>query len=355
MSAEVMQPNLPANYQELFTDRDAQVHEDLARTSLEQFTQQMEMAPVRTINFDKDHKISLVDIRSDKESNSAEAIIIPLPFGNGYSPAMYIRALTIQSLLNQPKRILMFPNNDTKNAWHKMPSEETLAQQITEENNPLSFSTGQMLAETIIRATDRMGVGQADIAGYSQGATLGADLLVRATNYLDITSAMLGDPANIQPRSAKQLQKDFQGNGFEALNALNQAINDSAIPALTEAQYSGPGFIARAKQLGALTRFGISSKSSINKELHLNMTAGDFVDNISIAERRDNLPDPRHILIARMATSLVCTPQLDSRLEQSGLSEYLEVIEGYGHEGGDNVILHALMARKAIEGYSRTN
>lgn len=350
MSTESVQPNLPPVYQEAFTDRDRKVHENLAHTSLNQFMEEMEQAQIHTLNFDKDHRIRFVDIRSDDESNPAEAIVMPLPFGNGYAPAMHIRALAMQGLLNEPKRVLMFPNNDHKNAWYEMPNEHTLAQYITHENNPLTMSTRELLSETIIRAVDRLGVGQVDIVGYSQGATIGATVLARSANHLDTTSAMLGEPANVESRTPKQLQKDFQGDGFKALNALNQAINDSAIPALTEAQHSSSGLITLIRQLSTLAKFGISSKLATNKQLHNAMTGEDFVDDLVRAESIGNLPDSRHMLIARMATSLICTPNLDERLNESGLSEHLEVIEGYGHEGGDNVILHALMARSAIEG-----
>lgn len=335
MSKEYIEPNLPESHKGLFYQEDLVTHERLAATSLSEFTEQMHAANNISVEFNQNHSIRFIDIRSDDEASSSEAIVMPLPFGNGFTPAMFIRAIALQSLLDEPKRILLFPNNSLGTTWYEPANE--------------AGSMKERLARDIIRATSKTGIERASIVGYSQGATIGASILAQSRSELEIDAAMLGDPANVENRTSKKLQKDFQGDGFSALKALNKAINDSAIPDLTEAQSSGDGAFIRTRQLLAMGKFGLGAKSSVNRQLHEDMTKDDFISDLVHAETNE-LSIKNHLVVVRMRDSLVCTEQLDNSMIALDKSK-LEVVDGYGHEGGDNIILHALLARLAISGY----
>lgn len=357
MSYEFKTPLLPEEYKDALSDRDLSVHEELSTTSLSQYIECMDEHEVRTsISAKSSSGIRYIDIRANEENSGDEAIIMPLPFGNGYSPAMYIRALALQSLLDKPKRILMFPNNTRDDEWYYLPPEESsdhLVNWSFQSPDKVPYDqTKDQLAKAIIFASERAGVEKAHIIGYSQGATIGAAIMSLVGGEFEVKSAMLGDAPNVSLRTLKGLKKDFQGKGSQGIKDLNKAINDSAIPALSEAQHSYPGAINLAKQMAMFAKFGLGSMNSINKRLHANMAQPTFTSDLLVADKRSesgvsSMPDARRLVVARMMASNVCTVALDISYP---FNRGLKVIEGYGHEGGDNAILHALLAREAIEG-----
>ncbi|MFO0920507.1 MAG: hypothetical protein U0451_02435 [Candidatus Saccharimonadales bacterium] len=281
--------------------------------------------------------IRYVDLRAPDEGSSKKAVLNLFPFGNEYTPAMHIRAKLLQETLPEDTRLLLFPNNTDERFY----SFNRLGQ------NDAIDELGNM----VLAACTRLGVEEVSVVGYSQGASVGASILRQAYNYdIDTKAAYLGDPADVVNRTPKELKKAFVAGGLSAISALNRAINDSGIPALTEAQLSGGG-IDRVRQLIRFAGLNKVAKVHENELLHESMARDSFVDNIVVAVHDvEGTIDRRDVSVVRMGDSLVCTEDLEQDMESKGLTESLTVVEGYGHEGGDNVLDSAVRASQVIAG-----
>lgn len=335
----VEDPVLPESYRPEMRDGDFEAHGQLARTTLDEFTAGMTELSV----FDGgDWEAKYVDIRGDDEGGSDKAILMPLPFGNGYSPAMHIRVETMRRMLPEDVRVLVFPNNSGSEKTHT----PFVEHEVNRDRNAV-----HMLARRVLTIAENLGVEHAATVGYSQGASVGAALLringERNMLNTSASSAMLVEPANVFDQTPKQLKKRMMKSG---IGPLNRAINDSNIPALSETQHSRGGADAVRQLYGFATDVRKGAADPVNQELHVAMAKEHFTADILAAEKRDVL----HFgtLVAFMGASTLTagldTDGLNQILTDAGLGQS-EMVEGYGHEGGDNVILHALMARKALE------
>lgn len=314
---------LPGSYAEQLTDRDRMVHEVWQQSSLRTIEDWMpkdgtftELADGRTIGH--------VELNPEGLSRD-EAVALLFPFGNGYGPSMAIRTGIMRDMLDEPLPVLMYPNNTIGQDWYDLYDEI-----------PADVS----LAESIVESAAKNGVKKLHVITYSQGATIGGRMLHLMENNFDIedTGVMLGDAPNVvMGRTSKQIGKDFKAGGIKT---LNKAINDSAIPALSEAQHARGG-LDGIRQLAGFAMFGLGATSFNNKRLRASMAFDGFATDIVTAQQ-----GPNNLLIVRMEDSLICTDELDAALEQT--DHEVEVVPGYGHEGGDNIVLHALLARKAI-------
>lgn len=268
-----------------------------------------------------------VDRNLHLQEDDKEAVALMLPFANGYGPSMDIRASVMQDVL-QNRRVLVFPNNTKDQEWY-----------AATEN------TAESLAQNAVAVVDSLGIEKLHVVGYSQGATIGALMLKHMPDRFDVSDSgvMLGEAPNVvKGREAKALSRAFTKGGTKP---LNKAINDSGIPALSEAQHARGG-IDSVRQLAMFAAFGLGTNKAVNKQLRESMTGDSFVSNILEADQL-----PARLKIVRMAGSLICTDELDGAISASPINNSsLTVVNGYGHEGGDNVILHGLLARQAVEG-----
>ncbi len=280
--------------------------------------------------------IRYVDLRAPDESDSKKAVINLFPFGNDYTPAMHIRAKLLQDSLPEDTRLILFPNNTHDERFYSF-------------NRLGQNDAAEELGHMMLKACKRLGVEEVAIVGYSQGASVGANVLRSAQNYdIDTRAAYLGDPADVTDRTPKELKRAFVAGGLSAVNALNQAINDSGIPALTEAQLSGGG-IDRIRQLIRFAGLSKIAKVRENQLLHESMSEDRFIGNVVSAVESGTI-DRQGMSVVRMGDSLVCPPVLEEDMEFEGLGDLLTVVEGYGHEGGDNVLDNAVRASKVIAG-----
>ncbi len=321
-------PELLLPYPSYELETDNEVHQRLAATSLEHYVDEMEGLD-RVLSLPGDRDLRVIDLRASNEADSSKAVVLPLPWGNDYSAAMHIRARALQEYLPEDIRLLVVPNNTDKDRYYEL-----------HENSAPVKELGHM----ILAGCEFMEIEEIAIAGYSQGATVGASMLSESGSFdVNVEAAYLGDPANVVSRTAKQLKKAFVGEG---LGELNQAINDSGLPALSEAQHSRGG-LDSVKQILGLRNVLASSKVKENVMLHEGMTGNDFLMNIHSAINQGF--DPKGLIVAKMEKSGICTQQLVVDMVRTGLTKYLDVIQGYNHGGGDNVIDNALRARYAFQ------
>jgi hypothetical protein len=82
---------------------------------------------------------------------------MPLPFANGFGPAMRIRAQYIQSVMDTPRRMLVFPNNTLAEKWYTLNPEQEASID---------------LADHILETLAKNGIKKAHLIGYSQAAMI---------------------------------------------------------------------------------------------------------------------------------------------------------------------------------------
>ncbi len=320
----------------LLTDHDRGVHDYLASRSLQSVVDTM--PEPRIVDGDA-WRSRVIELRAENEADSSKAVALHLPFGNGYSPAMHIRALTLQKLLPQDTRVIVFPNNTRGEEY------QTPIRAHARHRSPL-----EVLGYRSLRVLETLGVETLAVSGDSQGAGVAAAALVFAHDRFVVPcgAASLRDPADMMNRSPRALGKAFRKTG---LGNLNRAINDSGLPALSEAQRSRGGADLVLQSLGML-RFGLrDARTPMNKALHKAMAANDFSVYLEAAAFTGAVGSGTHVALFE-----------DSRVSRNKQEEYylahrvlgprggqLEIIKGYGHEGGDNVVLSALLARRAFQ------
>ena len=333
-------PVLPESYRPAMREGDFEVHEQLARTTLDEFTAGM---PESTYFNGDGWQAKYVDVRGDDEGDSKRALLLPLPFGNGYSPAMHIRVEAMRRMLPEDVRVLVFPNNSAQEHVHTPFN----GREIESDGDAI-----RMMARRILTITQGAGIERAATIGYSQGASVGAALLrVNGEHNMVNTGtsgAMLVEPANVFDQTPKQLQKRMMKSG---IGPLNRAINDSNIPALSEAQHSRGGVDVVRQLYNFATDVRKGAADPVNKELHSSMANDSFLEDLLEAGKRDVLDFSSLVAFMRGSTLTqgFKADIINKKLARAGTQNGIEVVSGYGHEGGDNVILHALMARKALE------
>jgi len=323
---------LPPGYEARLSDHERDVHEAAAQMSLADCMEENIERSVTDLANGK--QMGMVDLRHDEEADTSEALVMPLPYANGFGPAMRIRARYIQAAMDIPRRMLVFPNNTLTETWYDLdPAQEASID----------------LADGILETLAKNGIKKAHIIGFSQAAMVGAKMLYRSSGDIDFTGSILGDAPNVDWRTEKELQKDFTRGGIAP---LNKAINDSGLPALSEAQHSRGGFDG-VRQLLGFAKFVAGGKlRQANRALHSSMADNDFVTDLEFAQLAGM--DLSSLQLFRFAESLIATDELDHQYvlaKMAGrLSAKFEVVPGYGHEGFDNVPLAAHKSRKAIEG-----
>ncbi len=308
----------------------------LQDTSLSDYKNQMVNPRFAGFTHEQVTQVRFVDLRSVDEGSAKKAVVFPLPEGRSYSPEMHIRAKAIQELLPEDTRLIVIPNNTRRESYYSFG--------FLGQNDAV-----ETLGHLILETCSRLKLEDIVVTGYEQGASVSANIINDAANYdINISSVILGDPVDVEERTPKQLKEALWGS---SLGNLNEAINDCGIPALSEAQCSRRGLDAY-KQIFKFFGVHLDSRVAENVSLHESMTNDNFVDNLHNAVSKNNRKiEPANLHVVRMELSKIATEVLDIQmLEDPLLSDCLTVVEGYGHEGGDNVIDWALRVRKAVQG-----
>lgn len=323
--AEPVALHLPESHAHLMTDQDRALHEEWAAMSAEQMLAQ----PAQHHKVDLGHdNFTSYYLETAKGAERTEAVAVLVPYTHGYSPFMQMRVRLAQAMLDKPTNFMVFHNG--KNAYS------------FDEKTPIK----EAMAEGVAIAAINAGVEKLHVLGGSQGAMIGGALLRFLPDNFDITDSgvSLHDAPNVVWREAGQLSKDFKKPGIAP---LNKAINDSGLPALSKVQHSRGGFDVPGQLLG-FGRFWVNSHGKQNARLQEAMTKADFVADVALDPRQ-----PKRLDIIRNEKSLICTDELTRdivRILHDTNGEIVDVVSEYGHEGADNIVLHALLARRAIQG-----
>lgn len=282
---------------------------------------------------------SFVDLAPTEDHDRKSAVVLPLPYANGWEPYMAYRAAMLRDSLDEPIRVVVFPNSTLKLEAYDLSDEERAK---------VAGGSFQPLAEKQFRALESLGIEQFHMVGYSQGASVGAAALRLAveTGDFGVKPSGLFEWPNGEKRSRKELSKDFMA---VSLGSLNNAINETAIPGYSKSQQSRGG-LDLPRQLARLTRYYLGTKLlEDNKALHTGLAQDTFNDDVEAALEGD--PDLKLLLawtengqMTRVAAQLAVLGLSIKRPSQLRTEE----IRDYGHELGDNLIAHTILGKMAI-------
>jgi len=312
-----------------------EAHARLARMSLRQVVGSMP-----AVNHLEGRQASFVDLKPRGDYDDHSAVVLGLPFGNGWAPHVWLRAKLLQDSLEVPARMIIFPNNTLTNKAYYLNYDEM--KQVAESGN------FRPLIEQQFRTLDTLNINRFHRVGYSQDAAVGASALSIAANhgYFGLKPSGLFEWPNGTTRTAKQLNKQFTSDGIKP---LKKAVNESAIPALSEAQRSRGG-IDNLIQLGKLASFGLGIYlRPENRAIRSGFGNTNFV--VDVWEAIDGDKELK-VLLAVAENSKITTEE--SKTSVKALQEFypkritFQEIKGYGHEMGDNLAIHTILGKMAV-------
>lgn len=313
-------------------ERLQEAHGRLAATSLADFVESM-----HEVTKPDDHGAAVVDMRPTEDHDSATAVAMIYPWENGHRPAMEMRARLIQDALDEPTRFLLFPVDSGSMSL----SDYDLNTWVRQRGD------FEPVGKRMVATAEILGVDRLHIVGASMGATIGAAAL-RFSGFrddIDVRTACFSEPANTFLCSKSEKKAAFTKGG---LAPMTKAKNDSAIPALSEAEFTRGG-VDRVRQLVSL--LPLLRQSDLGKAAHEGFTKPNFQWDL-----RDGLyssPDTK-ALVVRAADSLIYTEEgeenVRTALENQGNFSHLTVA-GYGHEMNDNIVVNAILAKLAMGSY----
>jgi predicted esterase len=307
-----------------------EAHQRLADTTLRDFWETM---PDSTLPKHTD-AAEMVDLAPYDDHDRASAIVLPLPFANGWAPHMALRARLLQDSIPEPTRLIVFPND--KRSYNLS----------AEEQETVASGNFAPIAEKQLQSLRSAKIEKISVIGYSQGATVGACALKLAaqTDSFEIGNSGLFEAPNVIGRTPNELRKQFMASG----KGLDKAVNDSGIPALSEAQHSRGGLDVIGKFTG-LVPFVIRTQSGTNRAIHKGFTYPRFMQDVTAAMASNTSFEA---LIANAAESPIMPAESIDDIDYLSAENArirTRTIEGYGHEMGDNIVVHAVLAKLALK------
>ena len=334
---------IPESLQALEDDRFREAHQRLAGASLDEVRRVM--PAVQRHSFEQ---AGFVDLRPEEECDAKRAVVVPFPFTNGWEASMALRLRLLQASMPQPTRVIGFPHNTLADRQvYSLSRQELVA---------VSSGDFEPLARQQLTALAALGIESFGLWGYSAGAAIGAATLrlAAAREQFSLHPSGLAEEPNGLDRTQSALRKAFTAPGLTRLNA---AVAASGMPALVAVQ-AADGWRSRPRQLWQYVHFMANATLASNRAIRLAFAhdgfGADVLDALSVN------PELR-LLIARASDSLVTPADSPSRIRLQKFAadtstdrlQFAELTD-YGHEAGDNIALHALLARAALTNTARS-
>lgn len=261
--------------------------------------------------------------------DETSSIVLSLPYLNTWDDHHYIRAKVLQQIVAPTSTVIVLPNN----------SFGLDAYQLTESDRQrLSQGDIAPISELHMRFLEKspQTLGDLILTGYSFGGRNVLGIAGVGSDTIGITHVNADETPSKQGRTTKELRKDFMRSG--GMGDLRRAVQESEIPALSKAMSLG------RMSLG-LTLFGLKDMSRDSRITRAAMT-GSAEGLVTQA-------------IQQLGSKKIKIGSVEgSRLfDHDSLSEHtLSAVDNvqyrgdlfHGHPSGDNVILHALMARDGL-------
>jgi len=257
--------------------------------------------------------------------DTTETIVLGLPFLNDMAPRQYIRARTLQQIVNPRASVIVLPNNDHKDSSYRLNPDDRLR---------LMRGDTKVLGEIWISALERMEssrtLGEVSLTGFSQGGFTVLNMGAVGSDKLNVVSINADEVPSKSGRSARDLKKDFMAGG--PLDVPKEA-RESGIEALAQAQ-SVPRFALD------IMRFAVQAQRRDSKILQSAMSGS--VNGILEEVLRQGVS----VKVGGVEGSPIFDPEsIEAR--DSGL-RVVTYSGGRGHATGDNAIKHGLMAAHGI-------
>lgn len=326
---------IPPQLESVFGERERAIHDSFAERHISDFRRTMPQ--LETWQMDEGGVLRYAEIPAGPDANSAsESLVVALPYASGWSVNRYIRSLLTSEIADESgRRVIILPGTSV--------GQQTMAL-TKEQRERVAYGDISPITENDVRLLGHLGIGSIAMVGYSFGAMRTAALAARSGDVV-VEAAGVFDAPNSVARVGKELQDDFSASG---LPAFVESVREAGIPALSEAFGVGE----HTKQLSPqiikdLARFAISTLIAENPAIRQAMSRATlFTDMRSIVDA--GVP----ILVANASQSRIMPSYAIETLRAAyGDSENVRLmtVDGkYGHEMGDNVLVHALLARLAI-------
>lgn len=340
MRGVLLEPVVPSELLPYWDDHAREAYARLASMSLDQVIEAMPPSHDPT-----PESVRYVDLIPGMDYDPKRAIAFTTPYTNGWRPHIAIRAMALQGMLPEPTRVIVFPDNRLFETAYDLTNEE-LAQVDGGDFGPIADKQAFTL-------DNLLGIEEVHVVGGSEGASVGAAFLRRnaVSDRFKQGSSGLFEPPNCEKREndVKGLERAF----FETkLRDLNVAIRDSAIPALTEAQRANGGVQNINQSLRIGWDYLVSKKNKTMRAVKSGMATDTFASDLH--EIRNSHQD-FSVTIAGGSDSAIFRREVQDHFRrlfatQSRIQTDFVTIQGEKHTMMDNVVLHALLGRRAVIG-----
>jgi pimeloyl-ACP methyl ester carboxylesterase len=329
--------NLPYEQYVYLDDHSREVITDFQSKSVDDIVKQMpELQSAST----RDAAIRFAVLGENEEGVDTNSPIgaVAMPFTNDWTPGNYILAEMTRRIAMPNHRAIVFPSPRVGQSDNIILRGLKADRVSSGDLDPLSELQAHVLRE--------YSVGEVAYVGYSQGAMTMTALADYYSREIDTTRVVsVEDPALVEGRTTKELQKAFAGDGLASMTNLFDAVRDSGIPALQKAQGVGGNNIPRLPMILDIAGLALSQSTPTNKVLKSAMTKGSSVR----ALERLKL-SKADIAVVRAAESKVLTEEAFLAIQQKlGEAARYITIDGYGHEAADNITAFSLVVKKALQ------
>ncbi len=337
MKRSYTEPFIPRSLEPYYDEQARLAHSNMAHKTLDTLLKYM--PPTQIVDNGK-NRVRFAELKPRyRDYNPNEALLLVLPFAQGWKPLMFLRALYLQNSAAPNMRMIIFPGDTLREPAFSLTKEEL--EKV--KNGDL-----RPIAERRAQAVRTLGIAETAINGYSGGATEAQYIADVLSDYSQLSSLAILEPTNAEERTKKALKKDFQGkNIFESLRTVRtqlKALSDAEVPAVNEALgwvHLIPDYVQFAKDV-------LFSKA--NKALQSGLVGND------LAERTANImraqPRARVFIgnaeFSRIARSDALQPHVSELQSEFGDREAHLTVEGYGHEMGDQIVVHGLLGKAAL-------
>lgn len=188
------------------------------------------------------------------------------------------------------------------------------------------------LAIPLLREVGRLGLRQADIYGYSLGASVGQAAARVAYDYgVDVSRAVLGEPVTAQTQPLTRLGLAFQSSGAALPHYIEQA-DSLPLNQATELARNDVGFM-----------LGLARLSNI--AIIRGLAKSDY-----FALQRDALAENEilRVTTAYGTASEMCQPAIIAARGIDGERTNYMPLRGMQHAGGDDIDLHAAIMLEGL-------
>jgi hypothetical protein len=326
-------PVIPAELSSYWDETVQAAHEYYALRSLATIVN--EMPPLRHV-FDE-RAAAYAEIPRQDDVPQDRAVVVPLPYGCGWTPDKAIRVgMLAKGLPAELGRLIVLPNNSMADKHVYDFTEEERAQVAHGDFAPIAVAG--------FRTLEQLGIERIQYDCYSQAAAVGAVGIRLATTpgkeYFDVArSGLFASPTAGDPWRTSELRSAFGRSKFD------QDVKQAAIPALSEAMF-GTGVVSNVR---GFLRYVHGLTLDPNVAIRHGFHTPHFIRDVTTAIKADkNL----HVTLGGGRNDRLMRCQAWRNMDNLAAlySEQITVLRvaDKGHGLADNVVANLLMARMAL-------